>query len=273
MLLSAFLTTCDSRLVWNTHGYPKRYWNMLQPPTRSTSYSNKVFVFRRVSYQLSVQRCQKCQILHIVSHYIKQEPLINPYLEIIIQIKTKPQSWNLSHSSKQTHTYARTHIWFLHNFHALAMKLLVISNCIDYTTETELSPLLFLLKRPWKCFYLYLMIVLKKGTHYLEMYLFRRGQNVLLCLPGWKWMYPVVLKCIYKKHYENMPYSNILKFLPPKIETFSDKKKLIFFNISAQNIDCGYSLEPPLWFWAEIRTIMYTPVNPSFTYVLYKSGV
>ena len=47
------------------------------------------------------------------------------------------------------------------------------------------------------------------------------------------------------------------------------------FHISAQNIDCGYSLEPPrrggsneyhnLCFWAEIRKIMYTPVNPSFT--------
>ena len=47
------------------------------------------------------------------------------------------------------------------------------------------------------------------------------------------------------------------------------------FYISAQNIDSGYSLEPPQWggsneysqsmFWAEIRKIMYTPVNPSFT--------
>ena len=45
--------------------------------------------------------------------------------------------------------------------------------------------------------------------------------------------------------------------------------------MSAQNIDCGYSLEQPHWggsnkypqsmFWAEIRKIMYTPVNPSFT--------
>ena len=26
---------------------------------------------------------------------------------------------------------------------------------------------------------------------------------------------------------------------------FSDKKTLIFFHIYAQNIDCGYSLEPP----------------------------
>ena len=47
------------------------------------------------------------------------------------------------------------------------------------------------------------------------------------------------------------------------------------FQISAQNIDCGYSLEPPRrsgsneypqsMFWADIRKIMYTPVNPSFT--------
>ena len=65
------------------------------------------------------------------------------------------------------------------------------------------------------------------------------------------------------------------------IENFTSKnwkisdKNLIFFHISAQNIDCGYSLEPPrrggsneyhnLCFWAEIRKIMYTPVNPSFT--------
>ena len=44
------------------------------------------------------------------------------------------------------------------------------------------------------------------------------------------------------------------------------------FHISAQNIDCGYLLEPPRrggsneysqsMFWAEIRKIMYTPVNP-----------
>ena len=47
------------------------------------------------------------------------------------------------------------------------------------------------------------------------------------------------------------------------------------FHIFAQNIDCGYSLEPPrrggsneypqYMSWAEIRKIMYTPVNPSFT--------
>ena len=45
-------------------------------------------------------------------------------------------------------------------------------------------------------------------------------------------------------HCENMPYSNILKILLPKNEKFSEKKNDIF-HVSAQNIDCGYSLEQP----------------------------
>ena len=43
-------------------------------------------------------------------------------------------------------------------------------------------------------------------------------------------------------------YTNIQKVSPPKTYFFffSDKKKLCYiFYISAQNIDCGYSLEPP----------------------------
>ena len=39
-------------------------------------------------------------------------------------------------------------------------------------------------------------------------------------------------------------YSNILKILPPKNEKFQIKTSDMF-HISAQNIDCGYSLEPP----------------------------
>ena len=39
-------------------------------------------------------------------------------------------------------------------------------------------------------------------------------------------------------------YSNILKILLPKTEKFQIKNSDIF-HISAQNIDCGYSLEPP----------------------------
>ena len=41
-------------------------------------------------------------------------------------------------------------------------------------------------------------------------------------------------------------YSNIYRTSPPKnTEIFQIKKTLIFFHISAQNIDCGYPLEPP----------------------------
>ena len=39
-------------------------------------------------------------------------------------------------------------------------------------------------------------------------------------------------------------YSNIQKISLPKTENFQIKKSNIF-HISAQNIDCGYSLEPP----------------------------
>ena len=39
-------------------------------------------------------------------------------------------------------------------------------------------------------------------------------------------------------------YSIILKIIPPKNENFQMKNSDIF-HISAQNIDCGYSLEPP----------------------------
>ena len=39
-------------------------------------------------------------------------------------------------------------------------------------------------------------------------------------------------------------YSNIKKISPPKTENFQVKNS-DFFHISAQNIDCGYSLELP----------------------------
>ena len=41
-------------------------------------------------------------------------------------------------------------------------------------------------------------------------------------------------------------YLNILKILPPKNENFQIKNFNIF-HISAQNTDCGYSLEMPWW--------------------------
>ena len=46
---------------------------------------------------------------------------------------------------------------------------------------------------------------------------------------------------ILRKH----AYLNIQKISPPKTENFRIKNSDIFFHISAQNIDCGYSLEPP----------------------------
>ena len=84
--------------------------------------------------------------------------------------------------------------------------------------------------------------------------------------------YETVFVLLY--HYENMPIQIYWKFYHQKNESFQMKISKMF-HISAQNIDCGYSLEPPRrggsnkypqsMFWAEIRKIMYTPVNPSFT--------
>ena len=45
-------------------------------------------------------------------------------------------------------------------------------------------------------------------------------------------------------HYENTPIQIRWKFYYQKNGNFSDKNSDIFY-ISAQNIDCGYSLEPP----------------------------
>ena len=44
--------------------------------------------------------------------------------------------------------------------------------------------------------------------------------------------------------YENMPIQIYRKFYHKKNETFTDTNSDIF-HISAKNIDCGYSLEPP----------------------------
>ena len=75
-------------------------------------------------------------------------------------------------------------------------------------------------------------------------------------------------------------YSNTLEILPPKNESFQMKNSKNF-HISAQNIDCGYSLEPPrrggsneypqFMSLSRNKKIMYTPVNPSFS--IYKWGL
>ena len=70
-------------------------------------------------------------------------------------------------------------------------------------------------------------------------------------------------------------FKYIENYTSKKNENFQIKNSDIFFIISAQNIYCGYSLEPPrrggsneyhnLCFRAKIRKRMHTPVNPSFT--------
>ena len=60
-------------------------------------------------------------------------------------------------------------------------------------------------------------------------------------------------------------------------------KKSARFHISAQNIDCGYLLEPPRqggfnkyqqsMFLAEIRKLMYNPVNPFYCIKVGFKGV
>ena len=63
------------------------------------------------------------------------------------------------------------------------------------------------------------------------------------------------------------------------MENFQRKNVDIF--LISQNIDCGYTLEPPRrggsneypqsMFWSKNKKNRYTPANPSF--FLYKSGV
>ena len=53
-----------------------------------------------------------------------------------------------------------------------------------------------------------------------------------------------MIYAIVAYHYENMAIQIYRKISPPKTENVQIKNSEIF-RISAQNIDCGYSLEPP----------------------------
>ena len=95
----------------------------------------------------------------------------------------------------------------------------------------------------------------------------------MVCTTQWE-MTQDVLFCLLRKH----AYSNILKILHQKKKK---KKEIIqtkntdIFHISSQNIDCGYSLEPPRrggpneyqqsMGFSKTRKIIYIPVNNSFT--------
>ena len=101
-----------------------------------------------------------------------------------------------------------------------------------------------------------------------------KQMSVTACLvPIENWcVYVSVFVCVISLR--KYAYLDILKILPPKNKIFQIKNSNIL-HISAQNIACGYSLEPPRRggsneypqsiFKAEIRKIMYTPVNASFT--------
>ena len=59
----------------------------------------------------------------------------------------------------------------------------------------------------------------------------------------WRYVLDVAASSI---HHENSLLKYIENFTSKNWKKNSDKKKnLFFFHISAQNIDCGYSLEPP----------------------------
>ena len=70
-----------------------------------------------------------------------------------------------------------------------------------------------------------------------------------------------------------MIYSN---FFRSKIDNFQ-RRIFDIFLIFAQNIDCGYTLEPPCrggsneypqsMFWSKNKKNRYTPAYPSFTYI------
>ena len=67
-------------------------------------------------------------------------------------------------------------------------------------------------------------------------------------------------------------YSNILQISPPKTESFQIKNSDIF-HISAQNIDCGYSLEggsneyPQSMFLRWNKKNKVYPCKPQFYYI------
>ena len=70
------------------------------------------------------------------------------------------------------------------------------------------------------------------------------------------------LAYIVPKTLRKHAYSNILTILLPKNENFQIKNSDIFY-ISARRGGSNEYLQS--MFWAEIRKIMYTPINFSFT--------
>ena len=76
-------------------------------------------------------------------------------------------------------------------------------------------------------------------------------------------------------HYKKKAYSNKEKISPPKTENFQIKNSI--FHISAQSIDCGYSIEPPRrgganeypqsMFLSKNKNNNVDPCKPQFYYI------
>ena len=90
------------------------------------------------------------------------------------------------------------------------------------------------------------------------------------------WMYDIFLRChvhrclkiLYEnisEHYENMPIQIHWNFYHQKKWKISDKNFDIF-HISAQNIDCGYSLEQSMFLSRSKKNNVY-PCKPQFYYI------
>ena len=109
---------------------------------------------------------------------------------------------------------------------------------------------------------------------YLFIYLF-----IFFFLRTWHMFLRRTRETYPKIRYESTPIHIYRKFHFQKNWKFADKKFWYFFHISAQNIDCGYSLKPPRrggsneysqsMFLNRNKKNNVTPVNPS---LLYKSG-
>ena len=79
----------------------------------------------------------------------------------------------------------------------------------------------------------------------IVVYFWEGRWNCMLCFFFGLWhVYGLSCSLMFCFHYENTPMQIYRKF-HLQILNISRWKTLIFFHISAQNIDCGYSLEPP----------------------------
>ena len=85
-----------------------------------------------------------------------------------------------------------------------------------------------------------------------------------------------VFSVSYISNYENTPIHIYRKFHLPKLKKIRLKNSDVFY-ISAQNIDCGYSLEPPRWggstelpqsmFLSRNKKNKVYPCKPQFYYI------